>query len=81
MTITLYTKPGCVQCEYTAKHLTAKGLPFNVFDVSESKEARKIVQDTGVFQLPYVVVEHNGNVVDTWHGFKDDKIKGLSKDS
>lgn len=82
MTITLYSKPDCVQCDYTAKQLKAKGLPFNKFDVTVDAAARKVVEDTGNRTLPYVVVDHgDGTPPETWHGFHLEKIRGLSKDS
>lgn len=81
VTITVYTKPDCVQCIQTKKRLEAKGLSFNVIDVSEDKEARKVVSNTGIYQMPYVTVERDGKLVDSWHGFKDDKIKDLTRDS
>lgn len=80
MTITVYSKPDCVQCTYTKKKLDAKGLRYNEIDVTQDAEGRKAVEDSGKTALPMVVVEHNGHK-DVWHGFKDDLIKGLSKDS
>lgn len=77
MTVTVYSAPDCVQCHYTVKELVSKGIHHNVIDVSTNPGARKVVEDTGITQLPYVVTDD-----DAWHGFKIEKLRGLSaKDS
>lgn len=38
MAITVYTKPGCVQCNATYRALESKGLEFDLVDVSEHPE-------------------------------------------
>ena len=82
MTITLYSKPNCVQCEYTAKQLDAKGLSYNKIDVTIDAAAREVVEATGNRTLPYVTVVHDdGRPAQDWHGFHLEKIRGLSKDS
>jgi glutaredoxin-like protein NrdH len=76
MTVTVYSKPDCVQCKYTIKHLeklTSKGVRYKVIDVTQDAEARKVVEATGNTTLPYVVTEHG-----SWHGFKIDSLRGLT---
>lgn len=83
MTITIYTKPGCVQCKYTMKHLDEakpNPVPYKAIDVTTDPAAAKVVENSGKTILPYVTVEKNGKLIDSWHGFKDDKVKGLTKD-
>lgn len=80
MTITVYTKPACVQCTYTKKKLDEKGLYYTEFDISQDEAARKVVQDSGNHQMPMVVVKRKGKVT-VWHGFHIDELKGLTKDS
>ncbi len=35
MTITVYTKPACVQCNMTYKALDKEGLAYDVVDITE----------------------------------------------
>lgn len=80
MTITVYSKPECVQCKYTKQKLDEKHLEYTELDISQDAEARKVVEDSGNHQMPMVVVKRKGSVT-VWHGFHIDQIKGLSKDS
>jgi glutaredoxin-like protein NrdH len=85
MTITVYGRPECGQCEQTKKLMERKGLSFNEINVDEDEEARKLVEDSAEQLhpptiLPMVVVKHGGDVV-TWHGFRYDQIRALTKHS
>lgn len=73
VTITVYGKPDCVQCEYTTKELKRKHLPYTYFDVTEDEVARKVVLDSGKTQLPMVVVEGR----EPWFGFRPQMIRDL----
>jgi len=72
MTITVYTKPACVQCNATYKALDKQGLAYKVVDITEVPEARDYVMALGYLQAPVVVAggEH-------WSGFRPDRIKAL----
>lgn len=73
MTITVYTKPACVQCNATYKALDKQGLEYEVVDITEVPEARDYVMALGYLQAPVVVAggEH-------WSGFRPDRIKALA---
>ena len=73
MSIILYTKPACVQCNATKKALDRAGLEYDMVDISMDDEARDYVMALGYVQAP--VVEANG---EHWSGFRPDRIKGLS---
>ncbi|GAY15059.1 redoxin NrdH [Mycobacterium sp. shizuoka-1] len=73
MTITVYTKPACVQCNMTYKALDKEGLSYDVVDISEDAEARDYVMAMGYLQAPVVVAGG-----DHWSGFRPDRIKALS---
>ena len=73
MSITVYTKPACVQCNATKKALDRAGLDYNLVDISVDDEARDYVMALGYVQAP--VVEANG---EHWCGFRPDRIKGLA---
>ena len=73
MSITVYTKPACVQCSATYKALDKQGLSYDTVDISLDSEARDYVMALGYLQAPVVVA---GN--DHWSGFRPDRIKGLA---
>lgn len=72
MSITVYTKPSCVQCNATYRALDSKGLEYEVLDLSEDQEALEMVKSLGYLQAPVVITEN-----DHWSGFRPDKIAGL----
>lgn len=76
MTITVYTKPACVQCNATYKALDKLGLDYDVVDITEVAEARDYVMALGYLQAPVVVAgtEH-------WSGFRPDRITAISSGS
>jgi glutaredoxin-like protein NrdH len=73
MSITVYTKPACVQCNATYKALDKAGLSYEIVDISEDADARDYVMALGYLQAPVVVAygEH-------WSGFRPDRIKSLT---
>ncbi|MBC7302230.1 glutaredoxin-like protein NrdH [Nocardia fluminea] len=73
MTITVYTKPACVQCNATYKALDKVGVDYDVIDISENDEARDFVMALGYLQAPIVVAGD-----DHWSGFRPDRIKALA---
>ncbi len=73
MSITLYTKPACVQCKATEKALDRAGLSYETVDISLDDEARDYVLALGYLQAP--VVEANG---EHWSGFRPERISGLT---
>jgi len=72
MTVTVYTKPACVQCNATYKALDKQNVAYDVVDISVDTEARDYVMALGYLQAPVVVA---GN--DHWSGFRPDRIKSL----
>ena len=73
MTVTVYTKPACVQCNATYKALDKQGIDYEKVDISLDSEARDFVMALGYLQAPVVVA---GN--DHWSGFRPDRIKALA---
>ncbi|WP_421841204.1 glutaredoxin-like protein NrdH [Mycobacterium sp.] len=73
MSITLYTKPACVQCSATSKALEKQGITYRKVDISLDSEARDYVMALGYLQAPVVVAEN-----DHWSGFRPDRIKALA---
>lgn len=70
MTITVYSKPSCVQCTATYRALDKQGLSYNVIDLSEDADALDFVRSLGYQQAPVVVAGDNH-----WSGYRPDLIK------
>ncbi|OBJ56490.1 redoxin NrdH [Mycobacterium sp. 1423905.2] len=73
MSITVYSKPACVQCVATYKALDKQGIPYEKVDISLDVEARDYVMALGYLQAPVVVAGD-----DHWSGFRPDRIKALA---
>lgn len=73
MSITVYSKPACVQCVATYKALDKQGIDYQKVDITLDPEARDYVMALGYLQAPVVVAgsEH-------WSGFRPDRIKALA---
>jgi glutaredoxin-like protein NrdH len=73
MSVTVYTKPACVQCNATYKALDKQGVEYNIVDITLDSDARDYVMALGYLQAPVVVAggEH-------WSGFRPDRIRSLS---
>lgn len=72
MSITVFSKPNCVQCSATYRALDKHGLEYTVVDISVDADALDTVKALGYQQAP--VVFANG---DHWSGFRPDKIKAV----
>jgi len=73
MTITVYSKPACVQCTATTRALDARGLSYHVVDLTEDANAMQRVQEMGYRQAPVVIAGE-----DHWAGFRPDMIGRLA---
>ncbi|GAA1056216.1 glutaredoxin-like protein NrdH [Agromyces luteolus] len=73
MTVTVYTKPSCVQCNATYRALDSKGIEYEVLDVSQDETALAAVKELGYLQAPVVITDEGH-----WSGFRPDKIDELA---
>ena len=73
MSIIVYSKPACVQCTATTRALDAKGIEYDVVDLTQDDSALSHVTELGYRQAPVVVA---GN--DHWSGFRPDMINQLA---
>ncbi len=73
-TITVYTKPACVQCNATYRALDKAGLDYEVVDITTDNDARDYVMSLGHLQAPVVVAGEQN-----WAGFRPDRIKSLTR--
>ncbi len=73
MTVTVYTKPACVQCNATYRALDSKGIEYEVLDLSVDENALAQVKELGYLQAPVVITDEGH-----WSGFRPDKINELA---
>ena len=73
MSITVYSKPACVQCTATTRALDAKGITYDVIDLTQDDNAMTHVTELGYRQAPVVVAGS-----DHWSGFRPDMIAQLA---
>ncbi len=86
ITLTIYSKPNCVQCTGTLRHLESKkndageklaaNKDFDYIDATKDMEAFDFIANTlGTRQMPVGVArDADGNVLDHWTGFNPDKL-------
>ena len=72
MSITVYSKPACVQCTATTRALDKQGLDYNVVDISADADAYAVVEGLGYRQVPVVIAGDRH-----WAGFRPDMISAL----
>jgi glutaredoxin-like protein NrdH len=71
--LTVYTLPGCIQCDLTKRVLDSAGLPYIVVDLATNPHAVDAVKQLGYTSAPVVVV---GTA--SWSGFRPDRIKTVA---
>ena len=57
MTVTVYSKPACVQCEATYRALAKRGVEYSVVDVTKDQAALDRIVSMGFMQAPVVVTD------------------------
>ncbi|GMA33670.1 glutaredoxin-like protein NrdH [Litorihabitans aurantiacus] len=78
-TVTVYSKPNCVQCTATTRALDKHGVSYQVKDLTAPEQADMlayVTEELGCAQAPVVVVD--GDDDNHWAGFRPDRIKALS---
>ncbi|NKN07133.1 glutaredoxin-like protein NrdH [Rhizobium laguerreae] len=73
MSITVYSKPACVQCTATYRALDRLGIDYDIVDISQDAEALDRVRSLGYMQAPVVIAGEQH-----WAGFRPDMISALS---
>lgn len=69
MTVTIYSKPACVQCSATYRAFERLGIAYRVVDISEDSRAYSFVTQLGYRHVPVVVAGDRH-----WAGFRPDMI-------
>lgn len=73
MAVTVFTKPGCVQCNATYRALDKAGVLYESVDISQDPKALEEIRALGYMQAPVVRTDD-----DHWSGFRPDKIAALA---
>ena len=71
--ITVYSKPNCMQCDFTKRFLDQHNLEYTAVDVMQDSEALARVQELGFQSLPVVVADG----VEPFFGFRPDILEQL----
>ena len=71
--IILYSKPTCMQCNFTKQFFENNNVEFIVKDVFESEEALAEVKELGFQSLPVIVADG----VEPFFGFRPDLLEKL----
>lgn len=74
MTITVFTKPHCPQCDATKRQLTKQGLPFETVDLESHPDILAQLREAGFMQAPVVIAPDA-----SWTGYRPDLIRELAK--
>lgn len=78
MTVVVYSKPACVQCDATYRRLDKFEIEYTIIDISVDTEALQKLVSLGVQQAPYVEVTHADGRVTAWTGYNPGQIKELA---
>ena len=73
MTI-VYTKPNCVQCNMTKRHMDKIGVEYTTVDITEDPEALDALIEMGYRAAPVVMTAEG----ESWAGFQPEKINELA---
>lgn len=73
MSVVVYSKPNCPQCDQTIKRLESKGVEYEKHDVTADQAAYDKAISLGYRTMPVVVVGETH-----WSGFRPDKINALA---
>ncbi|MBT2731324.1 MULTISPECIES: glutaredoxin-like protein NrdH [Carnobacterium] len=72
--IIVYSKPNCMQCNFTKKYLEDKGIAYEVKDIFESEEALNEVKELGFSSVPVIAIEGH----EAFNGFRPDLLDQLA---
>lgn len=72
MSIIIYTKSNCVQCDTTKNALDRCGMTYQLINLDTEPEALGELKALGYRQVPVVMTPD-----DSWSGFRPDKIASL----
>lgn len=71
--VSVYGKPGCVQCKYTTRELDKLNVPYRYLDIEQNEAAHQEVKNLGFSSLPVVVTNS-----EKWAGFSPDRLRKIN---
>lgn len=74
MTVTVYTKQNCVQCDATKRHLDKLDISYEVIDTTNDMAMIDKLIGLGYRAVPVVIADN-----DSWAGYNPDKINKLAE--
>ncbi|RBP98873.1 glutaredoxin domain-containing protein [Bifidobacterium xylocopae] len=74
MSVTVYTKAHCPQCDATKRQLAKRGVAFDVVDLASDPGLVDSFLAKGFKQTPIVVTEEG-----SWSGYRPDMIKQVAE--
>jgi glutaredoxin-like protein NrdH len=74
MSVIVYTKSNCTQCEQTKRLLNKLEIPFEERNLETDPAALEEFKKKGLLAAPIVVTNRG-----TWSGFKFERIEGLKR--
>lgn len=72
MSVTVYTKPACVQCDATKRLMDKLNIEYSTVDITVDTDAFDMLLSKGFKAAPVVITDD-----DSWAGFNPEKINGL----
>jgi glutaredoxin-like protein NrdH len=72
MSVTVYTKPACVQCTATKRKLDELGVEYETIDLLTTEGALEKVRSLGFQQAPIVITDS-----DSWSGYQPERLRNL----
>ena len=76
--IIVYGKPACPACDGTQRMLKMKALPYIYLNLEADPAKAEEFKAAGYLAAPVVEVRQGGEVVETWSGYRHDRIKHWS---
>lgn len=71
--VTVYSKPNCMQCNFTKQFLIDNDIVFVVKDIEEDAVALEEVKALGFSSLPVVIIDGE----EPFNGFRPDRLEVL----
>ena len=76
--LTVYSKPRCMQCEFTKIWLTKNKIEFETVDIEANPGALDLLRHYGWQTLPVVAIDDElSDESKAWSGFQIDKLEAI----
>lgn len=73
--VIVYSKPNCMQCEFTKRWLHENDIPYTAYDVTKNERCVNRVIQLGYQNLPVIYVDKKRH----WFGFRPDLMEELKE--